>query len=105
MTPSIPRTTLLLRHLRPPSPFTASTTTRNCVRNMSHSLYIDETPAEVKNAKASYPSYVTYFNFGTCKLTSASGAPSHHSEHPKWTEGANYARGIGRCLWDLVDYD
>jgi hypothetical protein len=51
MIPSIARSTLLLRHLRPPSPFATSTSTRNFVRNMSHSLYIDETPAEVKNAK------------------------------------------------------
>jgi hypothetical protein len=58
MLPSLARTNLFLKHLRPLSPFKSSPVTHNLatnVRKMSHSLYGDDTPAEVKNAKVCQP--------------------------------------------------
>jgi hypothetical protein len=61
---------------------------------MSHSLYIDETPEEVKNAKVRntfhLQSLVMYFEIDI----PAVGASSHHPEYSQWPESADYVRGI-----------
>jgi hypothetical protein len=70
---------------------------------MSSSLYTDETPAAVKEAKVSSElrgelrqRYI--YIYIHCWLIRDLGFTSDHSKHAEWTESANPSGRIERCL-------
>ena len=66
---------------------------------MSNPFYINDTPAEVKNAKVSASDGLPAGR----RLMKNLGYTLTHTEHAQWPENPDPARGIGCCLWNSVD--
>lgn len=64
---------------------------------MAHSLYINETPAEVKNAKVGRVSF--YENADSV------GYSLDHTKHSQWPGNPDYVGGVERHLRYRLDYN
>lgn len=69
---------------------------------MSH-LFENDTPDEIKNAKVQLA--ILIFLLFPPLISVSVGASPHYTEHTKWTESADNARGASGCLWHHLDHN
>lgn len=67
---------------------------------MSNAIFVEETPAEVKNSKVISLRQVISSRLITCWI----GTSSADDEHSQWVETSNHVGRIGRILWDGIHF-
>lgn len=91
---SVQRTAQYLNHFKP---------LRLTARNMSSSLYTDETPASIKEAKVKYRSSnskLINIILISCFIT---GSSPDHPKYPQWPESADSPGRAQGCLQHAMD--